>query len=464
MQPDSRCQLVCVEGNISAGKSTLCRSLAEELRYELFLEPVQTNPFIELYYGDPKKYGLPMQMWLLKQRFLAYCLALRQTISSSAPRGVILDRSIFSDVVFADKNRDDGNITAHGYHEYQELRQRLLALVPAPHCVVYLDASPKTCYDRVMSLRKRECESGIPLEYLQGLDTCYKAFVGAMAEIDGVAVRSFNWSPFGQASEVAESVVEARGMAAEAAGWPIQARRQTPVKAAAREKAAAQGGGWEAMVSSDESIVNALRQATTAAAEAVREAEKGDEEGDAAAPAALGGEEEEVKQELSSELEAKAEEELLESFHVLIQQMRSATDIEAAASRNEEGEQQQQQQQQQLSTPARHTTLTSTVAAAAAAAAAGDDDDAAPSTSIAEDGQGVVEELMMKMNAAAAANANAALLTRSSCSSSSSLSSPDSASFDAFASEDESLATDSPLASRHLGKQMDKVALESARQ
>ena len=31
-------RLVVVEGNISAGKSTLCRSLADELGYELFLE------------------------------------------------------------------------------------------------------------------------------------------------------------------------------------------------------------------------------------------------------------------------------------------------------------------------------------------------------------------------------------------------------------------------------------------
>ena len=48
----TRCQLICVEGNISAGKSTLCKELAERLDYELFLEPVLTNPYIERYYAD----------------------------------------------------------------------------------------------------------------------------------------------------------------------------------------------------------------------------------------------------------------------------------------------------------------------------------------------------------------------------------------------------------------------------
>lgn len=38
------CLLVCaVPGNISAGKSTLCRSLADELGYVLYLEPTVSD-------------------------------------------------------------------------------------------------------------------------------------------------------------------------------------------------------------------------------------------------------------------------------------------------------------------------------------------------------------------------------------------------------------------------------------
>ena len=47
--------LIVVEGNISAGKSTLCRALAEDLGYELFLEPMVTNPYIEVSLSERKK-------------------------------------------------------------------------------------------------------------------------------------------------------------------------------------------------------------------------------------------------------------------------------------------------------------------------------------------------------------------------------------------------------------------------
>ncbi len=37
-------------GNISAGKSTLCKSLADGLGYTLYLEPTIENPFLVKYY------------------------------------------------------------------------------------------------------------------------------------------------------------------------------------------------------------------------------------------------------------------------------------------------------------------------------------------------------------------------------------------------------------------------------
>ena len=37
-------------GNISAGKSTLCRALADCLGYTLYLEPTIENPFLIKYY------------------------------------------------------------------------------------------------------------------------------------------------------------------------------------------------------------------------------------------------------------------------------------------------------------------------------------------------------------------------------------------------------------------------------
>jgi hypothetical protein len=61
-----------------------------------------------------------MQMWLLRQRFVMYARALRALLQDpstggAAAKGVVLDRSLMSDVVFADKNLADGNISPDGY-------------------------------------------------------------------------------------------------------------------------------------------------------------------------------------------------------------------------------------------------------------------------------------------------------------------------------------------------------------
>lgn len=60
--------------------------------------------------------------------------------------------------------------------QYSRLREHLLSLVPLPDAVVFLDATAAVCYARIHGLRKRGCESGIPLAYLAGLDECYQTF------------------------------------------------------------------------------------------------------------------------------------------------------------------------------------------------------------------------------------------------------------------------------------------------
>ena len=120
-----------------------------------------------------------MQIWLLKQRFVTYCQALNYVLNSSDAiddgcEGVVLDRSIFSDVVFAEKNFVDGNFTRAGYDFYLELRKRLLAPLPQPDAVVYLDATAKTCAERVNW--GENCSQ--TLLVIEGLDTC--CFMGDM--------------------------------------------------------------------------------------------------------------------------------------------------------------------------------------------------------------------------------------------------------------------------------------------
>ena len=64
------------------GKTTLARKLSLELRYKLFLEPTVENPYLEKFYAEPNKYALPLQLWILRQRYQTYLEAAKHIIDT----------------------------------------------------------------------------------------------------------------------------------------------------------------------------------------------------------------------------------------------------------------------------------------------------------------------------------------------------------------------------------------------
>ena len=172
---NERKKLVIVEGNISAGKSTLSSELAQLLNYALMPEPALDNPYLKKFYKQPTKYALTMQLYLLRLRYSHYIRSLRLLYSPTEQpiEGVILDRSIFSDAVFAEQNFEDGHISQRGMAYYRRMRGQMMRGLPLPDLCLYLDVTPEECLRRINEVRMRECESGIPLRYLQGLERLY---------------------------------------------------------------------------------------------------------------------------------------------------------------------------------------------------------------------------------------------------------------------------------------------------
>lgn len=173
--------------------------------FKVFLEATATNPFLSKFYKEPKRYALRMQIWLLKHRYNTYYQALKEMESSG--KGVILDRSIFSDFVFAKKNLVDGNISKEGFDKYFELRRKMLSTVPRPDLMIFLDVNSRECHRRIHEIRKREAEvsSGIPIEYLQGLEECYKELLIEM-ESSGTRIGRLDWNNFGQVDQFFEKI------------------------------------------------------------------------------------------------------------------------------------------------------------------------------------------------------------------------------------------------------------------
>eukprot|EP00766_Chilomastix_caulleryi_P000046 gnl/Chilomastix_caulleri/1041.p1 GENE.gnl/Chilomastix_caulleri/1041~~gnl/Chilomastix_caulleri/1041.p1 ORF type:complete len:226 (+),score=62.52 gnl/Chilomastix_caulleri/1041:56-733(+) len=188
--------IILIEGNIAAGKSTLAKELCVRLDLKLFEEPVEDNPYLVDFYANPAKFAAKMQSWFLNLRFRTYMEAL--AYSEETGRGVVLDRSVWSDCVFADNCHNDGLMTDEEYEAYWVERMNLLTGLRKPDLCIYLEASPEVCLERITKVRGRECEQSIPIGYLRGLDGSYIRWLQRMKEL-GVEVLNVNRNTFAPA-------------------------------------------------------------------------------------------------------------------------------------------------------------------------------------------------------------------------------------------------------------------------
>ena len=60
---------VAIEGVIGAGKTSLAKKLKERLNADLIVEQFETNPFLEKFYLDRKRFAFQTQMFFLINRF-----------------------------------------------------------------------------------------------------------------------------------------------------------------------------------------------------------------------------------------------------------------------------------------------------------------------------------------------------------------------------------------------------------
>lgn len=243
-------EIWAVEGNISSGKTTLCRHLEEAIRNDaggaplpgacVVLEPVQ-QAFLERLYADPQRYAFAFQLNMMQTRITSL---LRSQMATEGT--FVLDRSVFGDSVFAVRNFLDGNIDEREMDIYEESRalRGYENLLPGPARMIYLDACPEVCHRRMVDVRQNEAEAGVPIEYLDGLDEVYVNAVLAQAArsdpaIDIVVMDASNGALIegGRIHDIEELVLGEGGLDERRARWP----RRSNVRLA--QSSAEVGGG-----------------------------------------------------------------------------------------------------------------------------------------------------------------------------------------------------------------------------
>ncbi len=159
---------IVIEGLIGVGKTSLCRSLETEFGARLVLEPAETNPFLELFYGDPRRYALPVQLTYLLQRWRQQDRIRQGDLFGPL---VVSDYCFAKDRLFAEKTLDDDEVTI-----YDQVARSLGAKAPTPDLLVYLEAPLPIVMKRIAH-RDAPGERAITATYLEDLAARYETLL-----------------------------------------------------------------------------------------------------------------------------------------------------------------------------------------------------------------------------------------------------------------------------------------------
>ena len=158
---------IAIEGGIGVGKTTLAQGLASKFNASLLLEDIDDNPFLELFYQDPERHGLSVQLSFLFSRLKQWQSLVQRDLFQSM---MVSDYIFAKDRLFAMTNLSDEEFAL-----YNQVAQVVTIDLPKPDLVVYLQSSPEIALKRIQQ-RNRNMEQGINLDYLKQVTETFDKF------------------------------------------------------------------------------------------------------------------------------------------------------------------------------------------------------------------------------------------------------------------------------------------------
>ncbi|MFZ4411901.1 MAG: deoxynucleoside kinase [Bacteroidales bacterium] len=166
---------IAVAGNIGSGKTTLTGLLAKHFKWQAHYEDVDTNPYLQSFYEDMRRWSFNLQIYFLNSRF-------RQVVDiRKKGKSVIQDRTIYEDAfIFAPNLHAMGLMTTRDFDNYSSLFELMSTFIQPPDLLIYLKASVPTLVNQIQQ-RGREYENSIRLDYLKSLNERYEQWIDGYA-------------------------------------------------------------------------------------------------------------------------------------------------------------------------------------------------------------------------------------------------------------------------------------------
>jgi len=158
---------IAIEGPIGIGKTTLVNALADRLQSKALLERIDDNPFINLFYEDPERHALPVQLSFLFSRLKQWQALNQQELFN---QGMITDYIFAKDRLFATVTLSDAELGL-----YDQVLRAVALDLPRPDLVIYLQSDAEVIMQRIKR-RDRSFERNLDAEYLHRVIAAYDHF------------------------------------------------------------------------------------------------------------------------------------------------------------------------------------------------------------------------------------------------------------------------------------------------
>jgi len=196
-QPLERCH-IAVEGAIGVGKSTVAQRLADRLGSGTLLESVDDNPFVELFYQNPSRHALAVQLSFLFSRLKQWQSIHQLNLFS---QGMVSDYLFAKDRLFASINLTDEEFTL-----YDQVARLVSVDIPKPDLVIYLQSDHNIIMERIRS-RNRSMERGLTPDYLQRVMAGYDNFFFHYQETPLLVVQTDKLN-FAESDEAIDALID----------------------------------------------------------------------------------------------------------------------------------------------------------------------------------------------------------------------------------------------------------------
>jgi len=158
-------RFIAVEGNIGAGKTTLCERMAERFGCSLILEQFTDNPFLPFFYEHPERYAFPVELFFMTER---HKQLLEHFAEPDLFRSLTVADYFFVKTLLFAKN----NLSGEEFRLFRRLFRVLNATFPKPDLLLYLHR-PVAVLQRQIKHRARDMEQLITDDYLESLQQAY---------------------------------------------------------------------------------------------------------------------------------------------------------------------------------------------------------------------------------------------------------------------------------------------------